>query len=338
MDRLARGCRRDGGQGASALHPVSAPQARAPAPGRPSEPDPDPLHQHDQPRAGALLPRRRGDGASRAADDPLERAGDGAAREHPLRGHRRPPLDVRERREPLRGRVQPLLPRIRRRPRRPDLLPGPRGAGHLRPRLPRGAPDRGEPRPLPARVADAERRALELPASAADARLLAVPDGQHGPRADGRGLPGPLQPLPRRSRHRRHERGAGVGLRRRRRDGRARGGRCAEPGGARGPRQPHLRRELQPPAPRRTGSRQRQGHPGARGDLPRRRLERDQGHLGARVGRPAGPRQGRRPAQQDERDARRRLPAPRRERRRHDPRDLLRAGSAPAPARRAPDR
>ena len=44
-------------------------------------------------------------------------------------------------RQPVRGRLQPLLPRQG--PpgrRRPDLLPGPRGPGHLRPRVPRGPP------------------------------------------------------------------------------------------------------------------------------------------------------------------------------------------------------
>ena len=35
--------------------------------------------------------------------------------------------------------------------RRPGLLPGSRGAGHLRPRVPRRSPDRGAPRRLPAR-------------------------------------------------------------------------------------------------------------------------------------------------------------------------------------------
>ena len=56
---------------------------------------------------------------------------------------------------------------------------------------------------------DVGLRAIRIPR--ADARLLAVPDGQHGPRADGGGLPGPLQPLPRRSRHRRHQRRRGCG-------------------------------------------------------------------------------------------------------------------------------
>ena len=43
--------------------------------------------------------------------------------------------------------------------------------------------------------------------------------------------------------------------------------------------------------------------------LPRRRLERDQGHLGLEVGRAAGQGQGRRAAQQDEHHRRRRVPA-----------------------------
>ena len=55
----------------------------------------------------------------------------------------------------------------------------------------------------------------------------------------------------------------------------------------RGPRQPDLRHQLQPAAPRRPGARQRQDHPGAGVVLPRRRLERHQGGLGPRVGRPA---------------------------------------------------
>ena len=52
----------------------------------------------------------------------------------------------------------------------------------------------------------------------------------------------------------------------------------------RAPRQPDLRHQLQPAAPRRAGARQRQDHPGARGRLPRRRLERDQGRVGLAAG------------------------------------------------------
>jgi pyruvate dehydrogenase E1 component len=53
---------------------------------------------------------------------------------------------------------------------------------------------------------------------------------------------------------------------------------------ARRSRQPDLRRQLQPAAPRRPGARQRQDHPGARSGLPRLWLERHQGRLGQRVG------------------------------------------------------
>ena len=53
---------------------------------------------------------------------------------------------------------------------------------------------------------------------------------------------------------------------------------------ARGPRQPHLRRQLQPAAARRTGARQRLDHPGARRPVRGRGLERDQGAVGRRTG------------------------------------------------------
>ena len=48
----------------------------------PAAADQHPLHQHDQPRAGALLPGRRGDRAAHPAAHPLERRGDGPARQH----------------------------------------------------------------------------------------------------------------------------------------------------------------------------------------------------------------------------------------------------------------
>ena len=86
------------------------------------------------------------------------------------------------------------------------------------------------------------------------------------------------------------------------------------------------------------GPRQRQDHPGARGGLPRRRLERHQGRLGPRVGRAARPRRRRRARRADERHARRRVPEVHRRRRRLHPRALLRAGPAPAQAGRAPHR
>ena len=53
--------------------------------------------------------------------------------------HRRSPRHLRLGRQPVRGRLQPLLPRQGRAGHgRPGLLPGPRRARHLRPGVPRG--------------------------------------------------------------------------------------------------------------------------------------------------------------------------------------------------------
>ncbi len=130
-----------------------------------------------------------------------------------------------------------------------------------------------------------------LSASVADARLLAVPHRVDGARPDHVDLPGALQPLPARPRPARH---------------RARShvwaflgdGETDEPetlgaitlAVARAARQPDLGHQLQPAAPRRPGARQRQDHSGAGSRLPRRRLERHQGHLGRRLGSAAGAR------------------------------------------------
>ena len=149
--------------------------------------------------------------------------------------------------------------------RRPGLLPGPRRAGHLRPRVPRRPAHRGPPRPLPARGRPAAgcrrtRTPGACPTSGSSRRCrwasarstrsyqarfnrylqnreivdtskakvwCFVGDGEMDePETHGRAL--------------------------------ARGARAA--------RQPDLRRQLQPAAPRRPGARQRQDHPGARGD------------------------------------------------------------------------
>ena len=70
------------------------------------------------------------------------------------------------------------------------------------------------------------------------------------------------------------ERPQGLVLPRRRRDGRARVAGRDHHAGAREARQPGVRDQLQPAAARRSGARQRQDHPGTRGRVPRRRLER----------------------------------------------------------------
>ena len=157
----------------------------------------------------------------------LERRGHGAPRAAPRHRRRRPHLDLRLGGHALRGRLQPLLPRQG--PpgrRRPGLLPGPRLPRHVRPRLPRGPPDRGAARRVPPGEEPRRRRqaagAAVLPAPAADAGLLGVPDGVDGPRPDERDLPGAVQQVPAQPRHQGHLPAARVGVPRRRRDGRAR--------------------------------------------------------------------------------------------------------------------
>ena len=128
--------------------------------------------------------------------------------------------------------------------------------------------------------------------------------------------------------HRRHRRAQGVGVPRRRRNGRARVDGRDRAGRPRAPRQPDLGRQLQPAAARRPGARQRQDHPGARGRLPRRGLERDQGDLGQPLGSAAGRRHRRRAGQGDGGLRRRRVPDVQVPRRRLRARALLRARPA----------
>ena len=252
-----------------ALPHVQAAQARAAAERRPARAHPDRATSTPSPRAGAAVPRRRG--ASSAASAGIIRwnaVAMVAPRQQPLRRHRRPPLHVRVGRRRLyevgfnhffRGKDDG-------RHGRPGLLPGPRRAGHLRARVPRGPPHRGPARPLPAR-GRAGPGPLLLPAPAADARLLGVPDRLDGPRAAGNAVY--------QARFNRYLHNRGIS---RHQPNRACGrssatARWTSPrrspalslAGARGARQPDLRRQLQPAATRRAGARQRQDHPGARG-------------------------------------------------------------------------
>ena len=223
--------------------------------------------------------------------------------------------------------------------RRPDLHPGPRLPRHLRPRLPRGPADRGAALPLPpGGPARAARRPVVVPPPAADAGVLGVPDGLDGPDRHQLDLPGAVQPLPAQPRHQGHQRPARLGVPRRRRDGRARVARRDPDRRPRGARQPHLGHQLQPAAARRTGHRQRQDHPGARGQLPRRRLERHQGRLGPELGPAARPRRRRRARQQDEHHPRRRVPDLLHRGRRLRARELLRRRPAAAQDGRAHER
>ena len=212
-----------------------------------------------------------------------------------------------------------------RRPRRrPALHPGPLVARRLRARLHGRPAERGAAPQLP--PGGRRQGHLELSASQADARVLAVPDRLDGPRPADGDLPGALPQVPARARHRRHREAQGLGLLRRRRDGRARIARRDRPGGAREARQPDLRHQLQPAAPRRPGARQRQDHPGARERVPRLGLERHQADLGQLLGSAARARQGRHPAQGDDGHRRRRLPGDEGQRRRLRSQALLRPG------------
>ena len=178
----------------------------------------------------------------------------------------------------------------RRRLGRSDLLPGPRRARHLRARVSRRAAlDRSTwstsgARPSAAAALSSYPHPRLMP------NFWEFPTVSMGLGPLDRDLPGALQPLPAGARHHATPRQSRVwcfvG------DGEtdepeALGSLCDRR--ARGARQPDLRRQLQPAAARRPGARQRQDHPGARGGVPRRRLERDQGDLGPGVGRAARP-------------------------------------------------
>ena len=140
------------------------------------------------------------------------------------------------------------------------------------------------------RELDRRRRPLVLPASVADAGLLGIPDRLDGARPDHGDLPCAVHPLHGGSRADAEVRRQGLGVSRRRRDRRAGNARRDHAAVAREARQPHLRHQLQPAAARRSGPRQRADHPGARGDVPRRRLERHQGASGAASGTRCSPR------------------------------------------------
>ena len=332
--RVARSARRDRRRaGRRTRHLRAAPVVgtRAPAPRAPAARAQLAVPEHDRPRAAAGVSGRPRDRGAPLRIGALERAGDGRARESRAPRPGRPHRELRVGGRPVRSRLQPLLPR--RAGRRPRLLPAALRAGRVRARVSRRAPVRDAPRELPPR--SRRRGPLVVSASVADARLLAVPDRLDGHRADQRDLPGALHALSRRPRSRRYRGAQGVGIRRRRRDGRARvaGGTVARR--ARRPRQPDLRRQLQPAAPRRPGARQRLDRAGTRRPLRRRRLERDQAPVELRLGSAVRARHRRRAVEAPARDGRRRVPDVRRHRRRDEPRTLLQPLSRARSAGRA---
>ena len=279
--------------------------------------------QHDRHRAGARVSRRPCARAPHRGLHPLERDGDGRAGEPAEFRVRRAHLDLRFRRHAVRSRLQSFLACTRQRPcRRHGVHAGALVTRHLCARVPRGQADRGPVAPLPR--GSGRRRSLVVSAPVADAGLLAVPDGLDGPRPDDGDLPGALPALHGASRDRAAERPQGLVLPRRRRDGRAGVARRDHDAGAREARQPGVRHQLQPAAPGRAGARQRQDHPGTRGRVPRRRLERDQGDLGLALGSAARAGLARAAASPDDGMRRRRVPELQGEGRRVHARELLR--------------
>ena len=287
LDRLARRARPRRSAGARPVRPLQAAQARPPAPHRPAAADPDALHQHHQPGAGGRPSpaTRRWSCASGAwcAGTPRPWS---CAPTWPRRASAAtwPPTPPR----PASTRSASTTSSAARTPTGMGdqvFFQGHAAPGHLRPRLPRGSPERSRSsttsgaRSCPARAS----RSYPHPRLMPD--FWEFPTVSMGLVAAGRHLPGALQPLPPPPRHQGHLAQPRLGLPRRRRDGRAGVAGLALHRRARGAGQPGLRRQLQPAASRRPGARQRQDHPGAGGRLPRRRLERHQGHLGPRVGR-----------------------------------------------------
>ena len=155
------------------------------------------VRQHDPARARGAAPRRPGARAPAALDRPLERDGDGRARQQALLRARRPHRHLPVAGDAVRGRLQPLLARpVRGARRRPRLLPGPLLArATTRARTSRAGSTEEQLDGFRQEVGG--RRALVLPAPVADARLLAVPDGLARDRRDHLDLPGPVHEVPR---------------------------------------------------------------------------------------------------------------------------------------------
>ncbi len=339
MDRIAAGD-----------HPVRRPRARAlparahgrgnpPCRRPPAVPADHRIHQHDSAAHGGQVAGRSGDGMADPLAGALERDGHGHPRQPQAGRPRRAYRQLRLERDAVRRRLQPLLARpLGRPPWRPDSPPGPFQPRRLCALVPRRPHQYRTARPLPHGGAGQGQGPVVVSASVADARLLAGADRVDGPGPAAGDLPGPVHEVPRASWPDRAERPQDLVLHRRRRIRRARIARRDLAGRARRPRQPDLRGQLQPAAPRRPGARQRQDHPGTRRRVPRCRLERDQAVLGQLLGSAPRPRHHGHAAQADDGNRRRRVPELQGLRRRLHARAFLRQVSGNRPARRQPVR
>ena len=250
------------------------------------------VRQHHPARRRSAVSRRPRHGAAHQEPDPLERHGHGGAAEQIRRTASAatfPPTP----RWPRCWRWDSTISSTRSYGDQPgDLIyfPGPRLARRLCARLSGRPAQRRAPQEFPPRAARAAG-AFVLSAPVADAGFLELSHrlawgwGRSTP-STRRASCGTWRTAacipPTRAQH--------LGIPGRRRNGRAGIHGLAHAGLAREARQPDLRHQLQPAAAGRAGARQRQGDSGAGSGLPRRRLERDQGDLGRRLGRPAGAR------------------------------------------------
>ncbi len=267
------------------------------------------IRQHDSAASRSAHAGRCDDGMAHPLADPLERDGDGRAREPQARRSRRAHRELRLVGDAVRRRLQPFLARAERKPSGRSRFPsGPFEPRHLRALVSRRSHQRGAARLLPHGSRRTRTRAFLVSASVADAGILAGADRVDGPWSVAGDLPGALLEISGKPRPDCAERSQGLVLHRRRRIGRARIARRDLARRPRRARQPHLRRQLQSAAPRWSRARQRQDHPGARRRVPRRRLERAQGGLGQLLGSAARARHERHPAQADDGNGRRRIP------------------------------
>ena len=261
-----------------------------------------------RPRPGGALAGRPRAGAPHPLLHPLERDGDGGARQQGVLGAGRPHRQLRLGGDAVRRGLQPLLARAR----------APSTAAIWS--SSRATPPRASTR-APSWKAASARSSCDHFRQEVDGKGLSsyphpwlMPDFWQFPTVS-MGL-GPIMAIYQ-ARFMRYlkDRGLldtdepqGVGLPGRRRDGRAGIARRHLAGRAREARQPDLRGQLQPAAAGRPGARQRQDHPGAGSRLPRRRLERHQGDLGFVLGSAARARHQRAAAQAHGGSRRRRVP------------------------------
>ena len=202
------------GRRARPVHPLPAAQARAPAEHRAAAADPDALHQHHLARAGAAVPGRRGHGAAHPAHGPLERRGDGPARQQRLSRASAATWRPTPRRRACTRSASITSSAARTPPGMGDQIffqghaaPGIYARAFLEGRLSEDQLDHFRREVVPGQGLSARTRTR---GSMPD--FWEFPTVSMGLGPAGRDLPGALQPLPPRPGHQGHQRQPGVGV------------------------------------------------------------------------------------------------------------------------------